>query len=572
MRRESERGVTLIDTLVGSALMLLVFLGIAAAFQLSLDVVTNNRIRAGAIALMNERMEYLRSLSYTQIGVEGGIPAGNVPQIETVTWNNVEYTRRTSVLYSDDPEDGLGVADENGIIADYKTIRVEISWNSRQGERSVNLVGRVSPPGEETDAGGGVLTLNVVNAAATPVFDAQVDIINTGISPAINIRTYTNSDGVVSFIGAPAASDYQITVSKPNYSSAQTYPVTVENPDPNPRHLTVANDQTTSSSFAIDFVSTKTVETFGLAVAGTWEDTFVDDSKLVLMEDSEVSGGRIRVAGSAPFPPFALAQSVSITPADVRQWSDFSWNDSEPGDTYVTYYIYDGDGAPLPDSALPGNSDGFTDSPVALSAVPVSEYPSIRIHAVLTTEPPAGVPSVDEWAVTYEHLSPLPNLSFFMRGTKTIGNNPTVYKYNETHESGGGASITLSNIEWDTYTLGVASTTGYDLAESCAAQPEVLAPGTVQTTRLYVLPHTTHTLLVDVRSNSGTPLSDATIQLTGVSYDTTLSTSSCGQTFFEDLTQGTYSISISKSGYQTYNNADVNVLDASSLSVELNPQ
>src|SRR3972149_10171177 len=85
----SERGVTLIDTIVGSALMLIVFLGIAAAFQLSVDVVTNNKARAGAIALANERMEYLRSLSYTQVGVIGGIPAGNVPQEESVTLSDI---------------------------------------------------------------------------------------------------------------------------------------------------------------------------------------------------------------------------------------------------------------------------------------------------------------------------------------------------------------------------------------------------------------------------------------------------------------------------------------------------
>ena len=239
IRNTGSRGATLLDTVVGTALMLVVFLGIAAAFQFSLDVVTNNKSRAGAIALVNERMEYLRSLSYTQIGVEGGIPAGIVPQVETVSWNGIEYTRRTSVLYSDDPEDGLGDLDENDIIADYKTIRVEVSWMSRQGERSVTLIGRVSPNGVEVAVPGGILTIYVVNAAAAPVFDTQVDIINTETSPAINIRTYTNSEGAVSFIGAPAASNYQITVSRPGYSTDQTYPVTVENPNPNPRHLTV---------------------------------------------------------------------------------------------------------------------------------------------------------------------------------------------------------------------------------------------------------------------------------------------------------------------------------------------
>ena len=49
----------MLDTIVGSALMLVVFVGVAAAFQLSVGVVTNNKARAGAIALANERMEYI---------------------------------------------------------------------------------------------------------------------------------------------------------------------------------------------------------------------------------------------------------------------------------------------------------------------------------------------------------------------------------------------------------------------------------------------------------------------------------------------------------------------------------
>ncbi|MDO8310752.1 MAG: hypothetical protein Q7T25_02305, partial [Sideroxyarcus sp.] len=87
--RSTQAGVTLIDTLVGTALMLVVFMGIAGAFQLTVEVVSNSKARAGAIALANERMEFLKSLSYSQIGVTGGIPAGIVPQIETVALNGI---------------------------------------------------------------------------------------------------------------------------------------------------------------------------------------------------------------------------------------------------------------------------------------------------------------------------------------------------------------------------------------------------------------------------------------------------------------------------------------------------
>ena len=83
--RTSSRGVTLIDTVVGSALMLVVFVGIAGVFQLSIDVVTNNKARTGAIALANERIEYIRSLAYASIGTAGGIPSGLIAQSETVS-------------------------------------------------------------------------------------------------------------------------------------------------------------------------------------------------------------------------------------------------------------------------------------------------------------------------------------------------------------------------------------------------------------------------------------------------------------------------------------------------------
>src|ERR1700691_1055084 len=91
------RGVTLLDTVVGVALMLIVFVGIASAFELSIQVVTNNKARAGAIALADQRMEYIRSLAYASVGTVGGIPSGAIPQTETLVFNGITYTRRTYI-------------------------------------------------------------------------------------------------------------------------------------------------------------------------------------------------------------------------------------------------------------------------------------------------------------------------------------------------------------------------------------------------------------------------------------------------------------------------------------------
>ena len=103
-----SRGITLLDTIVGSALMLVVFVGVAAAFQLSVSVVTNNKARAGAIALANDRMEYIRSLPYGSVGNAGSIPLGAIALSEATSSNGISYTIRTSILYGDDPSDGTG--------------------------------------------------------------------------------------------------------------------------------------------------------------------------------------------------------------------------------------------------------------------------------------------------------------------------------------------------------------------------------------------------------------------------------------------------------------------------------
>src|SRR3989344_5337820 len=528
-----SRGVTLPDTVIGSALMLIVFVGIAGVFQLSVEVITNNRIRAGAIALANERMEYLRSLSYPQIGVIGGIPAGNVPQEETVLYNNVSYPRRTMVFYSDDPGDGLGAADTNSIIADYKTIRVEINWLSRQGERGLTLIGRVSPFAVETAVPGGVLTINVVNESAAPISNAQGETGNIAVVPAIDIRTYSNVGGSVTFIGAPEASNYQILVSKAGYSTAQTYPVSAENP--NPRHLTVANNQTTPASFTIDYVSTKTIETYMQIQEGSWTDTFSDESKIGSSASTTVSGGVARLTGSVgSYDAEGSLQSVSVSPASLNRWKTFSAATTTPGQTGILFRFYDNAGVTLiPEGQLPGNSAGFATSTVDLSGISTSTYPALRVTSFLSSSDPSVTPSISSYSFVYDYgPTPLPNLSFGMRGGKTIGNNPTVYKYNETHSSGASTAITLSNIEADTYTLTVATSTGYLLADSCAPQPETLLPASSQTTKLYVLPASNHSLLVDVRSNSGVLLEGASVKLNGTGYNTTKTTSSCGQAFF----------------------------------------
>ncbi|MDO8576707.1 MAG: carboxypeptidase regulatory-like domain-containing protein [bacterium] len=579
--RRASRGVTLIDTVVGTSLMLVVFLGIFAAFQLSVDVVLNNKARAGATALANERMEYIRSLTYSQVGTIGGIPAGIIPQTETITLNGIPYTRRTFIQYADDSGDGLGAADTNSITADYKALRSDVYWTARTGERHITVLSRMSPGGSGIEAAvpGGTLTLNVVNASLQPVSSAQIHIVNTGTTPpslAIDFTTFTNTSGMASFIGATTTGAYQVTVTKPGYSSAQTYSVTAQNTNPNPGHLVVSPNQTTTGTFAIDLVSSISVTTYSLTT-GTWTDSFSDGSKVSPASTNiEVSGNRARFAGNQPWTAPAQLLSTTITPAALSRWGTFSWNDTQPSETTITYRVYYPEGggrALVPDSALPGNAAGFTTgTSVDLKSIPAGVYTSLILAADLVAlNPSAPSPSIEDWSLTYDGGSTVA-APFTLRGAKTIGTGPAgaVYKYDASHTTNASGVLTVANLEWDSYTLSVAPVTGYDIASACSPQPVVLAPNSTAAIGIYFAPDTTNNLLVDVKSSTGSLVSGATVRLTkGGSYDTTKISDACGQTFFSGLTNGNYSLTVSAPGYQTFNSSGVDVTGTTNHSVTL---
>lgn len=576
----TQRGVTLMDTLVGTALMLVIFLGVAAVFQLSVDVVTNNKARGSAIALSNERMEYMRSITYASLGTSGGIPSGSIAQSESVVLNGITFTRRTVIAYADDPKDGTGASDSNGVTADYKVGKVDVAWTSRNGERHITLVSRFEPPaGMEIACTPpcGTLTLAAVDANSEPLSGASVSIVNPSTSPAISINTFTNASGTASFIGAPASSGYQITVTKSGYSTAQTYDVTAQNTNPNPGHLTVSNNQTTSGTFAIDLVSSMNITTYSLST-GTWTDTFSDESKIgSATTNIEISGNRARFAGSQPWTVPASLYSQAITPVALLRWGSFSWNDTQPAETTITYHVYYPQGATnvlVPDSVLPGNNAGFTTgTSIDLSAVPADTYTSLVLSAYLVAlNPSAPSPSIEDWSLTYESGQGVA-IPFTMRGAKTIGSGPSgaVYKYNQLLTANSSGMLTVSNLEWDTYTMSVAASTGYDIASSCPPQPLVLAPNSSLSPELFLSVHTANSLLVDIKNNVGGSIAGAEVRLTkGGSYDETVTADACGQAFFSSLTNGNYAITASSTGYQTYTSSDVNVAGTSLLSVILN--
>lgn len=578
-----NRGMTLVELLVTIGLIGFSFVGIYGIFILSVSVVTGAKARAGALALANERLEQIRSLPYASVGTVNGIPSGTIPQIETVTLNQTTYTRRTFIEYIDDSSDGSGVADSNGIAADYKKVKVEMLWTTRESLRNYSIVTTIVPPGIESTAGGGTLRIQIINAAAAPVSDATVRIVNTTGTSTIDVTTYSDPTGIVLFPGSPVGSGYQITVTKGGHSTSQTYPSSAQNPNPNPGHLSISQAQTTTGTFAIDTLASLGVATYTGIETKLWSDSFADTSKLQTMASTSVASGVLRLSTDESV---GSAMSATTSPSYLYSWNSADFTPTIPSGSslFVQVYFDSGSGPTLvPDSSLAGNSAGFSSSPISLSNVSTSTYPNLFLGVSFDKGSAGTSPSLDAWSISYDQGPiPLPNLAFTLRGTKTIGTTAggaSIYKFSQALSSGVSALMSTSTLEWDSYVATVDSTaTGYDIAGSCAPLPISVAPSSSSLMSLYVLPHTTNSLLVTIKdAATGNSIQGATVVLTRSGFSSTMKSIMCGQTFFSGLSAGTvsggntYSLAVSRTGYQTANQSGVVVSGTSVASISLTP-
>lgn len=571
--------MSFIEVIVGAALIALVFGGLIAGFQTALMLLADTRSQTGALALANERIEYMRSLPYDSVGTLSGIPSGAIPQNETAVLNGTSFNRRTLVQYVDSPADGFGASDTNGITADYKRAKVEISWSHKGNAKSLALVTNLIPRGMETVAGGGTLIANVFDANALPILSAAVRVVNASTSPSIDVTAYTNALGQVIFPGAPEGGGYQIFASKDGYSSTQTYSASTTNPNPNPPHIAVLEGEVSTMNFAIDKTGTTTILTVEPPSTYTDTDSFADATGIAILSSTTVTGGAVVLSG-APGPYILAGEAIATTtePSNLIAWNEGRFTTNVPINTSALIYVYTIDGAGVrtlvPDTDIPGNSAGIISSPIDLSLVNPALHPRLALGALLTTTDASTTPEVLDWEIEYEAANvPIPNVAVGVQGTKSIGTDgggAPVPKYSRTNTTNASGSTTVGGLEWDTYAFTVDSSTGYDIVDACPKVPVSLPPATATTTTLILEPHVPRSLRVYVQSVGGATIEGADVRLTRAGYDTTITSSSCGSSFFSNPPNASdYTLETTASGYTTDTLTSVNVSGNESIVVTL---
>lgn len=577
--RSSGRGFSLVEILITIAIFSLVFGGLFAAVNAMIILISNSKAKSSATAIAVERMEYVRSLSYDAVGTAGGVPSGLIPQNTTSTLNQTTFNERILVEYVDDPADGFGGADTNGILSDYKRVKVEISWSKRGATSSVSLVSTVVPPGIESTLGGGTIRVNVYDANTLPVVNAAVRFVNYTATTTIDTIRFTNLDGIAYLAGAPALANYEIYVSQTGYSNDQTYIATTTNPNPATPLVAVVESSVSTMNFIIDELSDLTIAAVGTPTFDSFADSFSDLTLVASSSNMFHTGSSVTLSGTpGSYAPSGILFATTTTPATLDSWYTLNFTATSSASTTALVQLYAeaaGVYTLVPDTELPGNSSGFTGGPVDIQAIDISTYPSLVPGVTLTSIDPDETPELYDWEIVHiASQAVLSGIDVSVRGDKSIGTNASsspVYKFDNDYVTDGSGEVILTDIEFDFYSIALTGTT-QKIIEVCPVVPYYLLPGTSERVQFTLGSLTGSFLRVVVTDPSGAPVANASARLENSGYDVTQTTNICGQTYFNsgglyDDTE--YMLTVSRAGYNS-SNATTTVTSNSATDIIIN--
>lgn len=109
--------------------------------------------------------------------------------------------------------------------------------------------------------------------------------------------------------------------------------------------------------------------------------------------------------------------------------------------------------------------------------------------------------------------TPVGSIDFNLKGAKVIGTAPDVLKYNSNKVTGGAGTLSINDLEWDTYSFTLTDAS-YDLIGVNPTSPITLLPNSTQNLQLIVVPKNPSTVLVMVKDSvTNLPLSDVDVTI-----------------------------------------------------------
>lgn len=343
-----NKGVSLIEVIVCVAIFAILTMSVYGVFTAIIKGVAFYREKTAISSLANHYMEIVRNIPYSEIGTLEGNPHGDLADlpnpIELVV-DGANYQVYYAVSYVDDPADGTAVGGNDFSPNDYKHVKLYVKNVSKN--TTYSFLTNFAPKGLEGMESGGALYIKVFDAVGQPIPGATIHIVNSSLTPNIDLTRTSDENGNWVEVGLPeSANSYNILVTKSgsvSYSFDKTYPVSLQNPNPAKPDATVLNGQVTQISFSIDklsdlFFYTKSqtcqaisgvgLEVRGSKIIGTpnvlkFDNTYYSNSQgKVSLEDIEwdnytpgLTGQDYMIYGSSPI------QQVNILPATNQDFN-----------------------------------------------------------------------------------------------------------------------------------------------------------------------------------------------------------------------------------------------------------
>lgn len=284
---QRRMGFTLIEGIVALAVFCILIIVFYRVFLQTTTYMSNSKMRRAAVSLANERMEQYRNLMYAEIGTVENAPFGNIIDDEILTVNGLRFRVISSVFFVDDPIDGSVPSDV--LFEDYKRVSVSVLWGAGANQiisksiaehggmyqnKRVRIVSQFVPPGGlETEATGGVLSINVLDSNAMSIADAFVTIYDRVHDTTVT--ALTDDTGNFMYVGAPTCERcYEITVEKNGYQTVKTekaFDNGVQWYDPRFVHQSVIAGEITTMVMNTDKTATLTLvakDPFGAVIPG----------------------------------------------------------------------------------------------------------------------------------------------------------------------------------------------------------------------------------------------------------------------------------------------------------------
>lgn len=244
-RQNRQGGFTVVELTITLVVFAIVMLSVMMLYTALVRSTIVAKRQAVGLSLATNQMEYLKSLPYDSLAIVGtdlGAGVSNpLPETKTEKINGVTYTITTSINYVDNAYDGCGnyptqamkqlycrdynsstttTADTNE--KDYKIANVSVKDTSGTylAEVDTTISARVAESASTT----GALFVSVIDDKGNPLPGADVDVVNTTLTPGINVSRVTDANGISVFynLTPDSGTDYVITASKADYSTLFT--------------------------------------------------------------------------------------------------------------------------------------------------------------------------------------------------------------------------------------------------------------------------------------------------------------------------------------------------------------